>query len=95
MRDRRVRPKQYQIRPVLADQQNTLDGLVTNIFGALDRAAGLIAVMHDRGEIATPKGTLSRGSVWVEQELAIVAFIHHVLRRHIEVALYISARHRA
>jgi len=74
--------------PYFAEEQNTLEGLVTNILGALDRAAGLIAVIHNRGTVTTPKGALERGSVWIEQEIAIAAFIQHVLKRNIEVALY-------
>jgi hypothetical protein len=73
-----------------AEEQNTLDGLVTNILGALDRAVGFIAVMHKRGTVTVPGGTLERGSVWVEQEIAIAAFAQHVLKRSIEVALYLQ-----
>lgn len=73
-----------------AEQQNTLGGLVTKIYGALDSAAGLIAVMHYRGEVTTPSGTFNRGSVWVEQEIAIASFLDHKLKRSIEVALYIQ-----
>lgn len=74
-----------------AEQQNTLDGLVANILSALERAAALVAVMHHRGTITTPKGTsITRGSPWVEQEVAIAAFIQHVLKRRIEVALYLQ-----
>jgi hypothetical protein len=73
-----------------AEQQNSLDGLTTNILSNLNRAAGLIAIMHHRGELETPHGHVIRGSVWVEQEIAIAAFIQHVLSRRIEVAVYVQ-----
>jgi hypothetical protein len=82
--------KETPYAPYFAEEENTLDGLVTNILGALDRAVGLIAVMHKRGTVTSPGGTLERGSVWVEQEIAIAAFAQHVLRRNIEVALYLQ-----
>jgi hypothetical protein len=38
--------------------------------------------MHRRGNLTTPDGrTVTRGSVWIEQEIAIAAFMHHVLGR--------------
>ncbi|HXI25557.1 MAG TPA: hypothetical protein VNG71_16950 [Pyrinomonadaceae bacterium] len=73
-----------------AEQQNSLDGLTTNILSNLNRAAGFIAIMHHRGEFDTPHEHLIRASVWVEQEIAIAAFIQHVLGRRIEVAVYIQ-----
>jgi len=80
--------KETPYKPYFAEDQNTLDGLVTNILGNLDQAAGLIAIMHDRGTVTTPNGAITRGSVWIEQEIAIAAFIQHVLKRNIEVVLY-------
>jgi hypothetical protein len=57
-----------------ADQQSSPEGLSKHIFGALERAAGFIAVMHPRGEV-TLGGTHTRASVWIEQEIAIVSYI--------------------
>ena len=77
--------------PYFAEQQNTLEGLVSNILSALHRTAAFIAIMHHRGTITTPSGnTITRGSVWVEQELAICTFIHHILARQVEVILYLQ-----
>ncbi len=73
-----------------AEQQNSLDGLTTNILSNLNRAAGFIAIMHHRGEFDTPHGHVIRSSVWVEQEIAIAAFIQHILGRRIEVAVYMQ-----
>ncbi len=73
-----------------AEQQNSLDGLTANILSNLNRASGFIAIMQNRGELETPHGHVKRGSVWIEQEIAIAAFIQHVLGRRIEVALYVE-----
>jgi hypothetical protein len=54
------------------------------------QSAAFIGIMHHRGDIATPHGNVRRASVWVEQEVAIAAFIQHVLARRLEVALYLQ-----
>jgi len=77
--------------PYFAENQNSLEGLITNIFGALDRCVALIAVMHHRGEVNTPSGTHTRASLWIEQEIAIASFIQHMLHRQIEVLLFIES----
>ena len=80
--------------PYFAEQQNTLDSLVTNILSTLRRAAAFIGIMHRRGTIATPGGvTITRGSVGVEQELAICAFAQYVLDRQLAVVLYLQRAH--
>ncbi len=76
--------------PYFAEQQNTLEGLCANILSSLSRCVGFVGIMHHRGQVDTPDGRITRASVWVEQELAIAAFIQHVLHRKIEVALYIQ-----
>ena len=58
-----------------AENQNSLQALSENIFHSLRRAAGFIAIMHHRGTVKTPHGTHIRGSVWIEQEIAIAAFL--------------------
>src|SRR6266849_3328219 len=66
--------------PYFAESQTSLEGLTKNILGALDRAAGLIAIMHPRGSVTFPGGhTQTRASVWIEQEIAIAAFMTQVL----------------
>ncbi len=61
--------------PYFAEQQNTLEGLSENILGSLARCSAFVGIMHHRGNVITPHGSLTRASVWVEQELAIAAFI--------------------
>jgi hypothetical protein len=74
-------------KPYFAEIQSTLEGLTANILEALNKSVGFIAVMHHRGTV-TPPGDLIRTSVWVEQEIAIAAFIRQVLRREINVAAF-------
>jgi len=77
--------------PYFAEQQNTLEGLVANILSALGRAVGFIGIMHHRGNIVAPDGKrITRGSVWIEQEIAIAAFMQHVLARKMEIVLYLQ-----
>ncbi len=79
-----------QYEPYFAEAQNSLDGLSANILSALNRCSAFIGVMHRRGDVQTRRNSIVRGSVWVEQELAIAAFIYHALQRPLEVALYIE-----
>jgi hypothetical protein len=73
-----------------AEDQNSLQGLSQHIFGALNRAVGFIAVMHHRGRVETPSGAHIRGSVWVEQEIAIAAFLAQAQGRDLPVLVYVQ-----
>ena len=76
--------------PYFAENQSSLEGLTKNILGALNRSVGLIAIMHPRGAMAFPDGRhQTRASVWIEQEIAIAAFIVQVLGRSLRVVAYI------
>ena len=76
--------------PYFAENQTSLDGLTQNIFRALNDCVGLIAVMHHRGAVSTPDGDIVRGSVWIEQEVAIAAFLQQVVERDLRVRVYIE-----
>ena len=59
------------------------------VLGAIDKCVGLVAVMHHRGDVSFSEGeSKKRASVWIEQELAIAAFMTEVLGRKIPIALY-------
>jgi hypothetical protein len=73
-----------------AENQTTFEAFTKNILSALNRCVGFIGVMHHRGEVHTPTGSITRASVWIEQEIAIAAFIQQILNRSIEVQLYIQ-----
>ena len=64
-----------------AEEVQDLNGLQTNILEALRDCFGLITVMHPRGKIVRPEGpTQIRASVWIEQEIAIAAYIQQTRR---------------
>lgn len=78
-------------RPFFADMQNNLNGLHDNIMQALTDAIGFIAVMHPRGDVLIPDSEtklLTRASVWVEQEIAIAAYIDRQRKRRLMTAVY-------
>lgn len=75
-------------KPYLAQNQSTLNSLTQTVFQALDECTGFIGIMHHRGEVRTPGGTIIRGSVWIEQEIAIAAFLRQLLGRDIHIRLY-------
>ena len=67
-------------RAFFAENVQSTDGLSQHIFGNLERCDGFLAVMHKRGKVTWPGGELTRASVWIQQELAIVSFLNH--QRH-------------
>jgi hypothetical protein len=76
--------------PYFAENQNSLKGLHENILAKLYECTGFITIMHPRGEVQySAKAKHIRGSVWIEQEIAIAAFITHCMGRKIEVAAFI------
>jgi hypothetical protein len=76
--------------PYFAENQNSLEALTNNILGSLDDAVGLIAIMHPRGVVTFPDNRHEvRGSVWIEQEIAIAAYTTQILRRPLKIAPYI------
>ncbi len=77
------------LTPYFAQDVSNLEGLTKSIFSKLDEAVGLICVMHNRGQIETPASrTVTRASVWIEQELAIAAFLNQIFERDIEVLAF-------
>src|SRR6185436_8355806 len=59
-----------------AQSQNSASGVTEHILKALHESSALICVMHRRGEVSGNDGkAFHRGSVWIEQEIAIVAFM--------------------
>jgi hypothetical protein len=73
-----------------AERVNSVEALSTSIFRNLRRAVGLVTVMHHRGRVQGLDGDLSRNraSVWIEQEIAIAAFIRATEDRDIKIAAY-------
>ena len=75
-----------------AEEVQDLNGLDSNILGALHDCAALITVMHPRGNIVRPdNSTHTRASVWIEQEIAIATYIQRVEKRELPVIAFIHA----
>jgi hypothetical protein len=73
-----------------AQQVHDFNGLRDNILKAIQNCIGFIAVMHPRGTIIRPDGTrLTRASVWVEQEIAIAAYIQFTAKKTLPVIVFI------
>jgi len=74
-----------------AQDQASLEGLSRSVFGALKTCVGFVAVMHNRGKVTALDGEHNRGSVWVEQEIAIAAFLQQAYGRVLPVVIYTQA----
>ena len=85
--------RETSCRAYFAENQNTLEGVTENILKKLRVAAGFIAIMHPRGNVTNPHSTGGqswvRGSVWVEQEISIAAFISQALEQPMRVRAYV------
>jgi len=76
-----------------AEDVQDLDGLDSNLLGALSECAAFITVMHPRGEIVRPDGSKQvRASVWIEQEIAIATYIQRIEKRKLPVMAF---KHRS
>lgn len=83
--------KHAHCEPYFAQNQSDLEGLTTNILGALDRAVGFLAIMHRRRSLHDLEGQeVVRGSVWIEQEIAIAAYLRQVLKRPLGIRLFLQ-----
>jgi hypothetical protein len=74
--------------PYFAEQVQDLNGLDANILSALHECVGFITVMHPRGEIKRPDGSIVRASVWIEQEIAIATYIQRVEKRTLPIIAF-------
>ncbi len=62
--------------PFFAASAHSFNELATHIFDGLARCQAYVAVLHPRGEVRYPgvDGVEIRSSVWIHQELAILAY---------------------
>jgi hypothetical protein len=74
--------------PFFAEEVQDLNGLDANILRALHDCVGFITVMHPRGEIKRPSGSVVRASVWIEQEIAIATYIQRVEKRTLPIIAF-------
>src|ERR1035437_233235 len=76
-----------------AEAQHNLNGLHENILDALAKSDGFITVMHHRGNVSygpDKHEPLDRASVWIEQEIAIAAYIQQTTKKDLLTAAYIE-----
>jgi hypothetical protein len=75
--------------PFFAEEVHDLVGLDRNILDALHECVAFIVVLHPRGTVTRPDGSfVTRASVWIEQEIAIAAYIRHVEKRPLQVIAF-------
>ncbi len=81
------------LEPYFAETQSSVHGLSQHILNALYKSAGFICVMHHRGDVSSKEKAhhITRGSVWIEQEIAVVSFMEHILKRSIPILFYKEA----
>ena len=73
-----------------AEEVQDLNGLDSNILGALRDSAAFITIMHPRGKIIRPDGsTHIRASVWIEQEITIATYIQRVEKKPLPVIAFV------
>jgi hypothetical protein len=76
-----------------AESQHNLNGLHENILDALAKSDGFITVIHRRGNVSYGPDKcepLDRASVWIEQEIAIAAYIQRTAKNDLLTAAYIE-----
>jgi hypothetical protein len=74
--------------PFFAEEVQDLNGLDANILSALHDCVGFITIMHPRGEIRRPNGSVVRASVWIEQEIAIATYIQRIEKRTLPIIAF-------
>ena len=79
-----------------AETVQDLDALGCNVFDALRRSAGAVVVLHDRGLVTSPDGNEwgRRSSVWINQELAILAYRQFAEARRIPALAFADPKVR-
>lgn len=58
-----------------ADEISKLDSLAACIFDNLARASGVIFLLHEREQVSGSRGPFVRASVWIQQEISMLAFL--------------------
>jgi hypothetical protein len=81
--------KDVGLEPFFAEEVQDLSGLDSNILNALHDCVAFITVLHPRGRITRPDNSaLTRASVWIEQEIAIVTYIQRVEKRSLPIIAF-------
>ena len=85
--------EQPGFRAYFAETVHDLEGLSSNVFDALRGTAGIVAFLHSRGVVTRTDESVwgVRSSVWINQELAIAAFMQFYESRSIPVLAFAEA----
>lgn len=79
-------------RGYFAQKVSSFETLSNDILQEIQNCVGFVAIMHNRGEIETPeRHKIMRASVWIEQEIAIAAFVQQRLGQRIDVKAYLQS----
>jgi len=79
------------LEPFLAEDTHSFDGLTSKIFGNLEHCSGFIAILHQREDGAeNPK--FRNSSLWINQEIAIAAFLSFREKRDIPVRVFVETK---
>ena len=79
-----------------AEYVQSLDALATNVYEGIRRCSGLISFLHERGMVAGQDGETwgCRSSVWVNQEIAILAYRKLIEAEDIPILVFKDAEIR-
>ena len=86
----RLIEEQGLFEPYFAEFQSDLEGVTNNIFKKLNEAVGFITVMHSRGRVNDGSQQGERGSIWIEQEIAIASFLAHTTQRKFSALSFVQ-----
>lgn len=74
-----------------AEEAHDAADLNMSLFRELQSCDGMVAVMHNRGEVSYPGYDVkSRGSVWIQQEIAILFYRSFLIQQLIPMRIYIE-----
>ena len=87
---KRLIDKEAGFKGYFAQAVQSLDGLTTNIFDALLSCSGLVVFLHKRGKVSFDNGEIwgNRSSVWVNQEVAMLAFRAYIQKIKIPIIAF-------
>ena len=73
-----------------ADTVQDLSSLSSHVFDALRRSSGAVIVLHPRGEVCNAEGKVLgiRSSVWINQEVALLAYRQFFEKRKIPILAF-------
>jgi len=77
-----------------AESVHDVDGLSENVFDALRRCSGAVIILHDRGMVLDASGEEwgNRSSVWINQEIAILAYRKFLEARKLPILVFMDKR---